>query len=66
MHQSIPQCAHVQRVFSNVTEVAGFVCVFPGNKKRNASDSALMAAPEPEGAAGTSGPTDTAVQKCGS
>lgn len=61
MHQSIPQC--IEGVF---TEVVGLVCVFPGNKKRNASDSALMAAPEPEGAAGTSGPTDTTVQKCGS
>lgn len=57
---------NVQRVFSNVTEVAGLVCVVPGKKKRNGSDSALMAAPEPEGAAGSSGPPGTALQNCGS
>lgn len=57
---------NVQRVFSNVTEVAGLVCVFPGKKKSNASDSALMAAPESEGAVGSSAPTQTAIQACGS
>lgn len=53
-------------MFSNVTEVAGLVCVFPGKKKSNASDSALMAAPESEGAVGSSAPTQTAIQACGS
>ncbi len=38
--------------------------VFPGKKNGYASDAALM--PEPEGAAGSSASTDTAVQKCGS
>ncbi len=40
--------------------------VFPGKKNGYASDAALMPAPEPEGAAGSSASTDTAVQKCGS
>lgn len=40
--------------------------MFPGKKERNASAAALMEAPEPEGAAGSSAPTETAVQKCGS
>lgn len=56
---------NAQRVFSNVTEVAGLVCVFPGKKKRDASDSALMAA-QSEGAVGSSAPTGTAIQACGS
>lgn len=42
-------------------------CVFPGKKKSNASDNALMAAAESEGAVGSSAPTGTAIQKtCGS
>lgn len=37
-----------------------------GKKERYASDAALMAAPEPEGAAGSSASTETAMEKCGS
>jgi len=40
--------------------------VFSGKKKSNASDSALMEAPESEGAVGSSAPTGTALQTCGS
>jgi len=53
-------------VFSKVTKVAGLVCVFSGKKKSNASDSALMEAPGFEGAVGSSAPTGTALQTCGS
>ncbi|KAK7154206.1 hypothetical protein R3I94_007537 [Phoxinus phoxinus] len=35
-------------------------------KESNASDRALMAAPESEGAVGSSAPTGTAIQTCGS
>lgn len=57
---------HVQMLCSNVILKSSDVFVFPGKKEGYASDAALMPAPEPKGAAGSSASTETAVQKRGS
>lgn len=63
----VNQCSfHVQMLCSNVILKSSDVFMFPGKKEGYASDAALMPAPEPKGAAGSSASTETAVQKRGS